>query len=171
MGSAGCAPPLRSCRKRNLRVGVWGRGRAQGWWRGTRGWLKGGGKRGRGRSGIWQSYQVSTLVIALGCMTLQEAQSLGETGQLSPARAPRAGAQRNGAAATARTSQRLGSWGRGRGGEDQAGLLPSVSSGRRVYRSFANSPPHLSGGRKAWKGEGPSCENAPSSLVLHFLKI
>lgn len=113
MGSAGCAPPLRSCR--NLRVGVWGRGRAQGWWRGTRGWLKGGGKGGRGRSGIWQSYQVSALVIALGCMTLQEAQSLGETGQLNPAGAPRAGARRNGAAATARTSQRLGSWGEGEG--------------------------------------------------------
>lgn len=52
----------------------------------------------------------------MGCATLQEARSRGEIGQRGAAGAPGAGARRNeAAAAAARTSHPLGSWGEGRG--------------------------------------------------------
>lgn len=69
----------------------------------------------------------------MGCATLQEARSRGEIGQRGAAGAPGAGARRIGAAAAAaaRTSHPLGSWGRGEGGggEDQAGIRHSASPG------------------------------------------
>ncbi|XP_063087521.1 collagen alpha-1(I) chain-like [Cavia porcellus] len=106
--------PRHLCGLAERGAGGWASGRRLEGGGGERGWLEGAG-RGEG-TGRWQSYQVSAFVTAPGCRTLQEAQRLAKVGQPRAAGTPRAGALQTGAAATARTSQLLGSWGTGGGG-------------------------------------------------------